>query len=185
MDIGVVSVRYAKALLAFAKENGKEDQVYAEVKALADHYAQLPKLKKAIENPVLAEDEKLKLLIEVAGGEKGTSDELKRFFQLVLHARRENMLQFMFWSYIDLYREDKHIITGRLITAVPSEKLVKHITELLEQKTQGSAELETRVDPEIIGGYIMEVAGLRLDASIANQLLRVKRQFSERNRRIV
>ena len=97
MDIGVVSVRYAKALLAFAKENGKEDQVYAEVKALADHYAQLPKLKKAIENPVLAEDEKLKLLIEVAGGEKGTSDELKRFFQLVLHARRENMLQFMFW----------------------------------------------------------------------------------------
>lgn len=185
MDIGVVSVRYAKALLAFAKENGKEGQVYAEVKALADHYAQLPKLKKAIENPVLAEDEKLKLLIEVAGGEKGTSDELKRFFQLVLHARRENMLQFMFWSYIDLYREDKHIITGRLITAVPSEKLVKHITELLEQKTQGSAELETRVDPEIIGGYIMEVAGLRLDASVANQLLRVKRQFSERNRRIV
>ena len=68
----MVSVRYAKALLAFAKENGKEDRVYAEVKALADHYAQLPKLKKAIENPVLAEDEKLKLLIEVAGGEKGT-----------------------------------------------------------------------------------------------------------------
>lgn len=185
MDIGVVSVRYAKALLLFAKENDKEKQVYAEVKALTDRYAQLPKLKKAIENPVLAEDEKLKLLSEVADNGNGVSNELKRFFQLVLHARRENMLQFMLHSYIDLYREDKHILTGRLITAVPSEKLVKHITDLLGEKTQDTVELETRIDPEIIGGYIMEVAGLRLDASVSNQLLRVKRQFIERNRRIV
>ena len=185
MDIGMVSVRYAKALLAFAKENGKEEQVYAEVKALADRYAQLTRLKKAIENPVLAEDKKLALLIEVANCGNGVSNELNRFFQLVLHARRENMLQFMLHSYIDLYREDKHILTGRLVTAVLSEKLVEHLTDLLNKKTQDTVELETRIDPEIIGGYIMEVAGLRLDASVSNQLQRVKRQFIEKNRRIV
>ena len=43
-------------------------------------------------------------------------------------AKREKFLQFMAWSYIDLYREEKHILIGKLTTAVPSERLVSEFT---------------------------------------------------------
>ena len=53
MNTGVVSRRFAKALLAYAKEEGLEDKVYKEVKTLAAHFAEVPSLRRAIENPVL------------------------------------------------------------------------------------------------------------------------------------
>ena len=97
MNTGVVSMRYAKALLAYADAQGKEDQVYEEVKTLADHYVTVPGLRRAVENPVLDIETKLQLLQEAAGG-KDVSEELKRFFRLVLEAKREKFLQFMTWS---------------------------------------------------------------------------------------
>lgn len=184
MNTGVVSMRYAKALLAYAKAQGKEDAVYREVKLLAMHYTEVSGLRRAIENPVLDAEKKLDLLCEAAGG-KTVSDELKRFFNLVLEERRGKFLQFMIWSYIDLYREEKHILIGKLTTAVASPKLISHLEQMASERTHGTVELEARIDPSLIGGYIIELAGYRMDASVVNQLKRVKRQFIARNRRIV
>ena len=144
----------------------------------------VPGLRHAVENPVLDIETKLQLLQEAAGG-KDVSEELKRFFRLVLEAKREKFLQFMTWSYIDLYREEKHILIGKLTTAVPSERLVQHLVELIGARTHENVELDARIDPNIIGGYIIELSGFRLDARVANQLKRVKQQFIARNRRIV
>ena len=47
MNTGVVSMRFAKALLAYAKANGKEGQVYEEMKSLASHYTDVPDLRRA------------------------------------------------------------------------------------------------------------------------------------------
>lgn len=91
----------------------------------------------------------------------------------------------MAYAYIDLYRDDKNILVGKLTTAVASEKLVKHLEQLASERTKGSVELEAVVDPKLIGGYIIELSGYRLDASVANQLKRVRQQFVARNRRIV
>ena len=57
--------------------------------------------------------------------------------------------------------------------------------ELIGARTHENVELDARIDPDIIGGYIIELSGYRLDASVANQLKRVKQQFIARNRRIV
>lgn len=185
MNTGVVSRRYAKALLAYAKAAKKEDKVYQEMRTLAGYFDRIAGLRHAVENPVLDIRTKLKLLREAAGGES-VSDELMRFFSLVLEGKREKFLQFMAWSYIDLYREDKNILIGKLTTAVPSPKLEAYLTEVLS-KEHGNAtiELETKVDPNLIGGYIVEVAGRRMDASVSNQLQRIEQQFIAKNRRII
>lgn len=91
----------------------------------------------------------------------------------------------MLWSYIDLYREDKNILVGKLTTAIESKRLEEHLVDLVGSRTQGKVEMETHIDPELIGGYIIELEGYRLDASVANQLKRIKQQFIARNRRIV
>ena len=82
MYIGVVSMRYAKALLAYADDAKVEDAVYREALLLKDSYAQVPELRQAMDNPVLAPDVKLKLVVEAAGGK--VTKELERFVQLVL-----------------------------------------------------------------------------------------------------
>lgn len=177
-------MRYAKALLSFAKAEGKEEQVYGEMKKLASNYIHAAGLHRAIDNPVINASTKHKLLCEAAGG-KDISTQIKRFFDLVLQSRREKFLPFMACAYIDLYREDKNILIGHLATAVESSKLVRHLEKLAGERTRGRVELEATVDPKLIGGYIIELSGYRLDASVANQLKRVKQQFVARNRRIV
>ena len=74
MNIGVVSKRYAKALLDFAIAKGNEEKIYKEVKTLAGHFANVPDLKRTVENPVLTRKMKLDLLVEAAGG-KDVSEE--------------------------------------------------------------------------------------------------------------
>ena len=188
MNTGVASRRYAKALLAYAKADGKEEQVYEEVKMLAASYADVPGLRRAIENPVLDAEKKLDLLREAAGG-KDVSKELMRFFNLVLDRKREKLFIFISFSFIDLYREVKHIRLGKLITAVPVapevEKRLRTLREYSNNANIEHLEFETNVDPSLIGGFIFQVGSNRIDASIAGQLKRVKKQFIEKNRRIV
>ena len=121
MNTGVVSKRFAKALLLYSFQQGKEDKVYEEVKTLAHNYHMVPKLRKAVGNPVLEKSRKLALLQEAAGG-KGVSNEFMRFFELVLDDKRESFLQFMLWSFIDQYRQKKNIRVGKLTTAIESPK---------------------------------------------------------------
>lgn len=184
MNIGVVSKRYAKALLDFATARGNEEKVYNEVETLAGHFADVPDLKRTIENPVMRRKNKLDLLIEASGG-KDVSEEMKRFLQLVIDGKREKSLHFMTWSYIDQYRERKHILMGKLTTAVETPELVKRLEKISSLKTDSKVIINSKIDPTIIGGYIMEIDGYRLDASVVNQLNRIRSQFIDKNRRIV
>lgn len=185
MYIGVFSIRYAKAFLAYADENGVADTVYEETKTLADSFLQVPELRQALENPVLPVETKWQLVCEAAGG-GNVSKELKRFVELVLAERREKFLQFMIMSYIDLYRKQKNISVGKITTVCPvAGEVIDRIRTLVVEKTHGTVEFKTRIDPKLEGGFIFEVGTYRLDASVANQIKRVKQQFIAKNRRIV
>ena len=184
MNTGVVSKRYAKALLLYSMQQGREQKIYEEVKHLARSYYLVPKLRKAVDNPILEKSKKISLLQEAAGGQD-VSVELTNFFSLVLEEKRESFLQFMLWSFIDQYRHKKNIRVGRLVTAVESPKLVAKLEQMVGKNMGATVELTTVIDPTIIGGFIIEISGFRMDASVANQLSRVKGEFIAKNRRIV
>lgn len=184
MYIGIVSMRYAKALLAYANDAKVEEAIYVETQRLRDNFALVPELRHAMENPVLTANVKLKLICEAAGGQ--VTKQLERFVALVLRERREKFLQFMVNSYIDLYQKQKNISIGKLTTASPvADEVVERIRNLVVNRTKGTAEFSTKVDADLQGGFIFEIGTYRLDASIANQMRRIKRQFIEKNRRIV
>ena len=107
MEIGVISVRYARALLKCATEQKIEDKVYQEMQTLAQSYLQVPELRFTIDNPMLAKDKKESLMVTACGGD--ISPLTKRFISLVLAEDRESTLQFMATSYITLYRKQKNI----------------------------------------------------------------------------
>ena len=169
MDIGVISVRYARALLKSALENSCEDIVYGEMMTLASNYQHLPDMRIVIENPMLSKEDKSRLL-QAACGDK-CSELTEKFISLVLNEDRENIFQFIANSYITLYRKHKNIIRGKLTTATAvSEDTEKKMRQMVESRTNGIVEFQTEIDPDIIGGFILEYDTYRMDASVQNKL---------------
>ncbi|WP_294619197.1 F0F1 ATP synthase subunit delta [uncultured Bacteroides sp.] len=186
MDIGIISMRYAKALMEYAKSTGAEDRLYTEMRTLSRSFEKHPDLRKALENPVLSAREKFSLICTAAVGNASAGREFTRFIMLVLRNRRELFLQYICLSYLALYRKNKHIGIAKLTTAVPvSHEIWERIRNSASHLLHAEMELRTDVDPSIEGGFIFDVNDFRLDASVATQLKRVKQQFIDKNRRIV
>lgn len=169
MDLGIISVRYARALLKSALELKIEDKVYAEMQVLSHSFLEVPDLRTTIDNPMLSKDKKQKLLETACG--INITDLTRKFIALVLKEDREKTLQFMAASYISLYRKQKNIIRGKLTTATSvSTEMEKRMQQMVEGKTHGVVEFNTEVDPDIIGGFILEYDTYRMDASVRTKL---------------
>lgn len=172
MDIGVISIRYARALLKGAMEQKSEEQVYRDMQTLSRCYIEVPDLRFTIDNPMLSRDTKLKVLLTAVG--KKPNELTQRFLGLVLKEGRASILQFMATSYITLYRKQKNITRGKLVTATSvSSDTEKKMRKLVESKTRGTVEFNAEVDPDIIGGFVLEYDTYRLDASVKTQLRKI------------
>lgn len=172
--MGVISVRYARALLKCATEEKKQKEVYDDMVRLAASYVQAPQLRAAIDGPMLPREDKLRLLLTAAGGDCATTT--RTFLTVVLNEGRESMLQLMANSYASLYRQHTGLIQGRLTTAAAvTPEVEKKMQTLVEQKAHTAVEFETVVDPNIIGGFILEYDTFRMDASVKTQLQEIVR----------
>ena len=170
MDIGIISVRYARALLKSALDQKLDQQVYQDMQLLAKSYVEVPQLRQTIDNPMLAKEKKETLLLTAIGGD-GASQLARAFVALVLREDRENMIQFMANSYVTLYRQHRNIIRGKLTPAVAvSPETEQKMRQMVEGKTKGTVEFETEVNPDIIGGFILEYDTYRMDGSVKSRL---------------
>ena len=172
-------MRYAKAMIGYAKEKGVEDKAYQEFLMLSKSFSLQPALRDTLDNPVVSSKEKFNLICTAASGDKQPCEEFVRFIQLVLQNKRESYLQSISLMYLDLYRKLKHIGVARLVTAVPVDQTTEErIRSAASTVLHAKMELETVVNPSIEGGFVFDIDGYRLDASIATQ-------FIDKNRRIV
>ena len=142
MDIGVISVRYARALLKSATDQKLEDAVYQEMQLLAKSYVEVLQLRHTIDNPMLSKEKKEALLLTAVGGQPTALTQA--FISLVLKEDREPVMQFIANSYVTLYRKQKNVIRGRLITAARvSPATEQKMRQMVESKTNGTVEFET------------------------------------------
>ena len=186
MDVGVLAVRYAKALLGYARDEGVAEKVYTLSDRVLQCFAQNPTLSAALEDPLLSSEEKLKLLSTIASGDGKEGLVMFRYFSLMIEKRREAYLASSLRSYMDLYRKSEGIVVVKIITAVPLEKemedkILSRVSSMLGKRI----ELQKSVDPSIEGGFIFDIDDYRLDASVASRLRQIRRQLIDKNRRIV
>jgi len=74
-------------------------------------------------------------------------------------------------SYVTLYRKQKNVIRGKLTTAVAvAPETEQKMRRMVESRTQGVVEFETEVNPDIIGGFVLEYDTFRMDASVKSRL---------------
>ena len=189
-------MRYAKAWLAYTQHTGTEEMMYGLVKQLSGQLEASPRLRQALQSPVVRAEEKLQLLCTAATTATSNDQEaltlkvnreFTRFLSLVMRNRREEYLRFICHTFLHLYRQAHHIGVGRLTTAVP---VSAEVAERIRQKAATvihaqQMQLITEVNPEIVGGFLFDINHYRLDASVATQLKQITQQFIDKNRRIV
>ncbi|MBQ7238808.1 MAG: F0F1 ATP synthase subunit delta [Bacteroidales bacterium] len=186
MDIGIIAKRYAKALLTFAQASKAEDTVYTEVLQFIESWTKVPQLSQVLGNPLLPGFQKEKVICQAVS--TSVSPTFQKFTSLVVAHRRESFMLFIAHSYVSLYRKMKHISIGKLVTAVPASKdVAKRLEKMVEAESNHAVDviLETQVDPAIMGGFIFQIDDLRLDASVRSQFEQIKKQFIEKNKRII
>lgn len=180
MDIGIISVRYAKALYAFASQAGEEDRVYKEMNRLFQALQEVELLRNTLRNPVLTSSQICDIVALVCRSEKKgiLSQSTQRFIALVVKHHRTDLMSFIANSYISLYCKQKHIVKGKLILPVPAGKqLQKRLQSFIQSQTNQEVELEVKVDKNIGGGFIIEYDTYRLDASLRTQLSKLQRSL--------
>lgn len=184
MNQGTIAARYAKALLKYVLETGNGDIVYSQACLLWDKMQHVPKLDNCLSRySDITIDQKIDLVS--AALEEPLSVELEKFIRLVNDYGRTDFLQRMLHSFIGQYRQEKGMKFGRLVSSVPLEGLKTRIEGLLCEKTGADVRLEEEVQPSLIGGFILEVDDLRLDASVRSQLRRLRRELIDDSARIV
>ncbi len=176
MDIGVISNRYAKSLLAYATEEKKEERLGREMETLAQSYTEVRELSTALANPVLSAEKKAKLLDTAAGGD--TSKVFRRFVQLVIKNGRLEMMPFIARSYLTLFRKQQNMIAGCLTLPVDlGSKTLDRLKDAIEKTAQQKIQFKIKVDPSIEGGFIAEFDTYKLDASLRTQLCQLRRKL--------
>ncbi len=184
MNAGIVASRYAKALLKFVQETGNGDKVYAQAGILVLRMEEFMQLKDYIENHDEISLEKKLRLLEAALGEP-VSMGVSRFLTLVTERKRTEYFLRMLYDFIAQYREANNIRVGRFITALPAESLKERMEAVFCERTGADVRLEMEVNPEILGGFVFELDGWRLDASVEEQFRRIRQKLIEKNSRLV
>ena len=184
MNTGVASSRYAKALLSFVTETGAGEKVYSQALTLVRMLEAVPQFKEIIQKyDEVSLSSKLELLSTTL--EEPLAEELVRFVSLVAENRRMEFFQRMLWAFISQYRETNGIKVGSLVTAVPEEGLRERLEEVFHDKTGCDVHFTTAVNPDLIGGFVFELDGRRLDASVKSHLDRIRREMIDESSRIV
>ncbi len=176
MNSGLISYRYAKALLQFADAQNATDAVYSEAKLVEASFKHATKIRSVLANPVISKSEKQKLLLLTAGD--SPSKTLENFVDLIIKNGREGNFERIMRKYVELYREKHQIHSAKLTTALKLDSAVeKKILDRIKQTIGGSIEVEKNVDPDILGGFVFEVDYTRLDASLSRQLAAIKKEY--------
>ena len=186
MNTGVISSRYARALLAFSNGNGDADTACAQARTLLQAIRELPALRTALADPAAVSAAEKSALLRTALGGETMSPSLERFLQLVQQKGRMPLLPLILHDFMELYFRERDIHPATLTTAVPpTEELLEKYRSAAERRFGGTVRIQAVTDPAIIGGVVFTVDGQRLDASVAHQIDKLHSELGAKNKRIV
>lgn len=172
-----LATRYAKSLLDLSKERNELEKVFADMKWLQFVCKNNRDFINMLRSPIIKSDTKGKIVKAVAGDK---IDALTNgFIHLLISKGREGALPEIATSFIQQYKDFKKIYSIKLTTATPvSDELKNAIVDHIRSTTEMQhIELETAVDEDIIGGFVLQAGDKLVDASIAYDLKEIARQF--------
>lgn len=171
--------RYAKSLLDIANEQNQLEPVLADMQLLQKLCVQNRDFELLLRSPVVKPHKKQQILDLILGGKISALSQA--FMKLLVSKGREGNLPEIASGFIAAYKAQKKIKTLRITSAAPMSDMVKQgiLGKVADFLPGFTLEMEEAVNPELIGGYILEMDSKMVDASIRRDLNDVRKQFAD------
>jgi F-type H+-transporting ATPase subunit delta len=169
---------YARALFEAAKENGRLQPVQEELDDFVRSAEEVPELDALLTNPQLDPRAKVAALQDILGG----AEELVRnFLLLIVEKGRAGELREMARELDALVAQEQRRLAVELTTAYElSDDEARLIVGQIERASGRTVEATRRVDPELIGGIVLQAGSLRVDASVRGRFARLRHELVQR-----
>jgi F-type H+-transporting ATPase subunit delta len=174
MNDGKITVRYAKALYQLSVEKKVQDKIYNDMQTVMAVLKESPGLKSLLESPVVPVSKKVEITQKIfTSFDKITLS----YFQLMITNRREQFLGSIARQVIKLYRKAKGIQEADIQTAIPLNDALKTQIKNTLKGNHTEVMLDDKVNPSIIGGYILRLNDIQFDASVASKLKKIRQEL--------
>jgi F-type H+-transporting ATPase subunit delta len=170
---------YARALFEAARDQGRVDGVRAELAELASAMETTPELEAFLSNPQLDPKAKADVLDEVTSG---ADPIVRNFVRVVASKGRAGQLRSIAEELDAIVDREQGRVSVELTTAYELDDAeAAAIVRQIEQASGSTVEATRSVDPDLIGGLILQAGSLRVDASVRGRLNRLRRELVTRN----
>jgi F-type H+-transporting ATPase subunit delta len=176
----IVASRYAKALLDLAVEQKQLDAVYGDMQLIKHACEGSRELQLFLKSPVVKPAKKIETLKALFFSH--VSKLTAGYLTLVVNKKRTALLQEIAGSFVAQYKEHNNITTALITSAVKlDDSLRKKALSIVKGISKGEVELVEKVNPELIGGFILKVGDRQVDNSVSRQLNDLKKNFNTKS----
>jgi F-type H+-transporting ATPase subunit delta len=174
-----LAARYAKSLLDIAGEQNNLEATLQDMQLLEEVCRQSREFAAMLRSPIIKADKKQAIIDAVLAGKLGELS--KAFVSLLLNKGREANLPEIATAFVNQYKQLKNIRTVKLITATPVSDAVRDAikAKVARSLQNENIDMKTAVNPELIGGFVLEMEDKMFDASIRRDLNDIRSQFMD------
>ncbi|MGY4535666.1 F-type H+-transporting ATPase subunit delta [Mucilaginibacter sp. UYNi724] len=173
-----VALRYAKALIDLAGEQKALEEVKTDMELFLGTVKSSPELGAVLANPIISHSKKVHILADVFGSK--VNKVTIAFLNIMINKGRGEVLYTTAQEFIGLYDVKNQITNAKVITASPlSAENKQKMLDDVQKAIGGTVKLTDKVDPSLIGGFVLTVGDRQVDTSIASSLKRMKKEFAQ------
>jgi F-type H+-transporting ATPase subunit delta len=173
-----VAHRYAKSLLDLAIDQNSLEDVKSDMDLVGAFYNESKDFKNLLKSPVIRGDMKKKSLQAIFTGRLSKIGD--SFVDILLLKGREYLLGEISESFINQYNKYKNIVIAEVTSAAPmNDANRKEIRTLIGKMHEGEIQITEKVDPELIGGFVIRIDDQQIDSSVIKELNLMRRELNE------
>lgn len=173
-----VAKRYAKSFLDLGREKNAMEEMNRDMQSLLAVCRASKDFSLMLKNPLIQTDKKHNILVKLFGASFGKTS--MAFVEIILKKRREIYLEEIAAEVVAQYKAIKGIATALVVTASGiDDKIRNEIKEKVKQITKSEVALEEKVNPDLIGGFVLRFGDVQYDSSVARALNMYRMNFSK------
>ena len=171
------AIRYAKALLEMSIEQNTIDSIVFDMQRIVSMADCSKEFVIFLHSPVVKSDKKILILEKLLPKLQPLSS---AFISLLTKNGRAPILHFIAAGFVSLVEQHRGIVTGTITSAVAlNEESRKKILSKLAATIQGELQLTEKIDPSLIGGFIITIGDKQIDASVSQQLKNLRQELTQ------
>lgn len=178
MSVYRIAYRYALSFLSSGEEKGILDRLYKDAELIYETLQTSKELRAVLKNPVIKLKDKKEILSALFSSK--INAKTLEFLNFILDKKRDEILPEIFREFLNLRDNREKILRTKIISAVEmGEPSKKEIEIRLNKKFDRKIVASYSSDTSLIGGFVVKVKDLVIDASVKHQLEKLRKKFSE------